>query len=156
RPEAPAEGQAKAKVAKLVLHPPVYLRTSFRLEQPLHRATLYATALGIFDVHLNGRRVGDECFNPGWTDYTQRVDYRAFDVTSQVHAGDNALGAILADGWYSGYIGYGKMRDHYGKKPRFRAVLHLEMQGGGTVDVVTGPDWKAATGPIREADFLMG
>jgi alpha-L-rhamnosidase len=154
RPEAGREG--KSKSAPLVLPPPAYLRTSFRLERPVRRATLYATALGIFDVHLNGRRVGDEFFNPGWTDYTKRVYYHAFDVTSQVRAGDNALGAILADGWYSGYVGFGKQRDHYGKKPRFRALLHLELQDGGTVDVVTGPDWKAATGPIREADFLMG
>ncbi len=154
QPQAPAEG--KVKPARLVLPPPVYLRTRFRLEQPVRRATLYATALGIFDVHLNGFRVGDEFFNPGWTDYTRRVYYRAFDVTSRVHAGDNALGAILADGWYSGYVGFGKMRNHYGKKPRFRARLRLEMHDGATVDVVTGPDWKAATGAIREADFLMG
>ena len=66
------------------------------------------------------------------------------------------LGAILADGWYSGYVGFGKKRDHYGKKPRFRALLHLELADGSTADVVTGPRWRAATGPIHEADFLMG
>ncbi len=140
----------------VILPPPAYLRTTFQVEKPVRRATLYATALGIFDVHLNGQRVSDDYFNPGWTDYTKRVYYRAFDVTSQVRAGDNALGAILADGWYSGYVGFGKKRDHYGTKPRFRALLHLELADGSTTDIVTGPRWRTATGPIHEADFLMG
>ena len=71
----------KLKFAHLVLPPPSYLRTRFRVEKPVRRATLYATGLGIFDVHLNGRRVSDDWFNPGWTDYTKRVYYRAYDVT---------------------------------------------------------------------------
>jgi alpha-L-rhamnosidase len=155
QPPAPLDA-AKSKVARLVLPPPSYLRTTFRLEGRPRRAILYATALGIFEVHLNGRRVGDDSFNPGWTDYTKRVYYRAFDVTGRVRSGQNALGAILADGWYSGYVGFGKKRDHYGMKPRFRAWLRMEMEDGGAVDVVSGPGWRAATGPIREADFLMG
>ncbi len=129
----------KLRFARLVLPPPSYLRTTFQVGQPVKRATLYATALGIFDVHLNGQRVTDDYFNPGWTDYTKRVYERAFDVTDQVHPGDNALGAILADGWYSGYVGFGKLRDHYGKKPRFRALLHLELADGSAADVVTSP-----------------
>jgi alpha-L-rhamnosidase len=146
----------KLKFAKLVLPPPPYLRTTFKVGQPVKRATLYATALGIFDVHLNGRRVTDDYFNPGWTDYTRRVYDRAFDVTDQVRSGDNSLAAILADGWYSGYVGFGKLRDHYGTKPRFRALLHLELADGSAADVVTSPAWRAAAGPIHEADFLMG
>ena len=146
----------KLRLAKLILPPPSYLRGTFKVDQPVKRATLYATALGIFDVHLNGRRVADDYFNPGWTDYSKRVYARAFDVTDQVHPGENAVGAILADGWYSGYVGFGKLRDHYGKKPRFRALLHLELADGSTKDVVTSSKWQAAIGPIHEADFLMG
>ena len=67
--------------AKLILPPPAYLRTTFRVEKPVRARCLYATALGIFDVHLNGHRVSDDYFNPGWTDYTKRVYYRAYDVT---------------------------------------------------------------------------
>ena len=118
----------KLEFAHLILPPPSYLRTSFYIVKPIRRATLYATALGIFDVHLNGRRVSDDAFNPGWTDYTKRVYYRAYDVTNQVHDGENALGAILADGWYSGYVGFGKKRDHYGTKPRFRRAPALRVR----------------------------
>jgi alpha-L-rhamnosidase len=146
----------KLRFTRLILPPPSYLRTGFRVDGSVRRATLYATGLGIFDVHVNGRRVSEDRFNPGWTDYTRRVYYRAYDVTSQVQQGDNAIGAILADGWYSGYIGFGKKRNHYGTKPRLRALLHLELADGRTEDVVTDSKWRASTGPITEADFLMG
>jgi alpha-L-rhamnosidase len=146
----------KIPFADLILPPPVYLRTGFQVTKPVQRATLYGTALGIFDLHLNGKRVSEDRFNPGWTDYTKRVYYRAYDVTNLLHQGDNALGAILADGWYSGYIGWNHIRDHYGKHSRFRGQLHIVYADGSTADVATGPSWKASTGPIREADFLMG
>jgi alpha-L-rhamnosidase len=151
------EPGGKRKLAELVLPPPAYLRTTFRAARPVKRATVYATALGVYDLHLNGRRVSDDFFNPGWIDYTKRVYYRAYDVTERIQQGDNVLGAILADGWYSGHIGWKRVRDHYGKRPRLQAELRIEYQDGGVETVATGPDWKVTTdGPIREADFLMG
>jgi alpha-L-rhamnosidase len=144
------------KLQALVLPPPRVLRTTFNADKAVKRATVYATALGVFDLHINGQRVAENRFSPGWTDYTKRVYYRAYDVTATVKLGANALGAVLGDGWYSGYIGWGKIRDHYGKNPRFRALLHVEYADGSTGDVVTDESWKVATGPIREADFLEG
>lgn len=142
--------------AGLILPPPVYLRTAFAVEKKIARATLYATGLGLFDLYLNGERVTDDFFNPGWTDYTKRVRYRTYAVTDRVQHGVNALGAILADGWYSGYVGFGHNRDHYGKQPRVRAQLNLEFTDGSSAVVATGPQWKAATGGLLMGDFLMG
>jgi alpha-L-rhamnosidase len=146
----------KVSLATLTLPPPVYLRTKFELTKPVKSALLSASGLGIFDLHLNGRRVSDDLFDPGWTDYTKRVYYRTYDVTELVRQGNNAWGAVLADGWYSGYVGFGKIRNHYGSKPRFGGQLHVEFTDGTTQTIQTGPNWKAATGPILEADFLMG
>ncbi len=146
----------KFKFARLVLTPVPYFRNSFRVERPVKRALLYGTALGIFDLHLNGQRVSDDWFNPGWTDYAKRVYYRCYDVTKLVRPGENALGAILADGWYSGYVGFGKKRNHYGTKPRVRAMLRLEFADGATAIFGTNEGWKATTGPLLESDFLMG
>ena len=146
----------KLESAGTFLPPATYFRNEFRIDKPVTRATLYATALGLVDMHLNGRRVSDDYFTPGWTDYNKRVYYRTYDVTKQVRNGVNALGAVLADGWFSGYLGFGGDRDLYGKYPRVRAQLHLEYADGSTADVATGPDWKAATGPMLEADFLKG
>ena len=142
--------------AGLVLPPPVYVRTAFTLEKKIARATLYATGLGLFDLYLNGERVTDDYFSPGWTDYTKRVRYRTYDVTDRMVRGANAFGAIVADGWYSGYVGFGHNRDHYGKQPRVRAQLNLEFTDGSTAVVATGPQWKAATGGLLMSDFLMG
>ncbi|HSZ56624.1 MAG TPA: family 78 glycoside hydrolase catalytic domain [Tepidisphaeraceae bacterium] len=145
----------KLKTDVPVLPPPSYLRSEFDVSKPVRSATLHATALGIFDVHVNGH-LYDDRFNPGWTDYAKRVYYRAYDVASSLHPGRNALGAILADGWYSGYIGYARQRDLYGSKTRFRAELRIQYEDGSTAIVGTGPDWKASSGPILEADFLAG
>lgn len=146
----------KAQLVQLVLPPPTNLRTTFRADKPVRTATVYASALGNVDLYLNGRRVSDDYFTPGWTDYTKRVYYRAYDVTAQMRSGENVLGAILADGWYSGHIGWGHIRDHYGKKPRVRVQLHVEYADGTSAVVASGPEWKAAVGPLSEADFLMG
>ncbi len=140
----------------LLLPPPRYLGTALSVAKPVCRAVLYATALGLCDVYLNGSRVSDDYFTPGWTDYAKRVYYRAYDVTKMLHKGANTWGAILADGWFSGYVGWGLQRDHYGTKTRFRAQLHIEYADGSTEDLGTGSDWMAWAGPTVEADFLMG
>ena len=151
-----AQPWGRLSIAQKTLPPPVQLRTVFAADKPVARAVVYATALGLFDLHLNGQRVSEDYFNPGWTAYDKRVLYRAYDVTALLRRGENVLGAVLADGWYSGYVGYGHNRDHYGKQPRLLAQLQIEYADGTTARVVTGPDWKAATGALLESDFLMG
>jgi alpha-L-rhamnosidase len=150
------EPWGKPAISTLLLYPPALVRTDFGVAKPVKHATLYATALGLVDLHLNGHLVGDQWFNPGWTDYNQRALYRAHDVTALLQPGPNALGAVIGDGWYSGYVGYGGRRDHYGKHPRVKVQLHLEFTDGTTDDIESDGSWNAATGPIRESDFLMG
>jgi alpha-L-rhamnosidase len=138
------------------LPPAAFLRSEFTVKKSVLRATLFATALGWYDLHLNGERVNHSYFDPGWTDYNKRLYYRAFDVTGQLQSGANALGVILADGWYSGYVGWYHQRDLYGKHPRFRGQLHIEYEDGSSEVIGSSPDWRAAIGPIKEADILMG
>ena len=136
--------------------PSPFLRRTFTLEGGIVRARLYATARGIFECHLNGRRVGDAFFTPGWTDYSTRAQVAAFDVTDLVQAGPNALGAILADGWYAGYLAWGNTRSCYGVQTSFLGQLEIEYADGRRVIVATGPEWRTATGPILKADFYNG
>jgi alpha-L-rhamnosidase len=140
----------------LVLPPPPYLRKAFSVEKTVKRAVVYASALGLYELHINGKRVGEDYFTPGWTDYMKRVYYQSYDVTTLVKQGGNAIGAILADGWYAGYIGFGKKREHYGDKPRLFVQLEIECADGRRQTVVTDGSWKAIYGPHLEADFLMG
>lgn len=148
------------------LPPARQYRKKFQAARPVRRATLYATALGIYELSLNGRRVSDDWFAPGWTDYRQRAYYKTYDVTRLVEAGDNAVGAWVADGWYSGYVGFGLLtgigterigRYTYGKTPSFMAQLDIEYDDGSLETVGTDRTWKVTgEGPIRQADLLMG
>lgn len=146
----------KVSQTALVLPPPAYLRNAFWVNQPIERATVYATALGLYELHINGKRVGEDYFTPGWTDYSTRVYYQTYDVTDLVDKGLNAIGGILADGWYAGYIGFGHNREHYGSKPRLFVQLEIEHTDGTRTTIVTNRSWRAAYGPHLEADFLMG
>lgn len=151
---SPWEG---SDIAKQILPPARYLRTDCTVAaRKIKKANLYATALGIYDLSVNGRRVTDDYFSPGWTDYAKRIYYRTYDVTDVLKSGDNAIGAVLADGWYAGYIGYARQRDYYGKHLRLLCQLNIEYEDGTTQVVATGPDWKASLGPIVHADFLQG
>lgn len=147
----------ETKPKPLILPPARYLRGEFMADLPkIKRARLYATALGIYQLFVNGQRVTDDVLSPGWTDYQKRVYYRTYDVTDRLRDGGNAIGAVLADGWYAGYVGGGLTRNHYGQKPRLLAQLNIEYKDGSTQIIATGPDWKASDGPIRHADLLQG
>jgi hypothetical protein len=101
----PAQAGPPDPVAK-ALNPAPYLRRAFTVDQPVAAARLYVTALGLYEARLNGRRVGDAVLAPGWTDYARRIPYLTYDVTGLLAEGDNVLGAILADGWYSDFYGF--------------------------------------------------
>ncbi|MCE0496639.1 MAG: glycoside hydrolase family 78 protein [Methylacidiphilales bacterium] len=135
--------------------PAPYLRKLFRLDQPVRSAQLVVTALGLYECEINGRRVGDEIFAPGWTDYNKRVQYQTYDVTGLLRQGENVLGAILGDGWYCGYVAW-HGRQNYGERPRLLARLEVIFQDGSTTVIATDSSWKTALGPILESDMLMG
>jgi len=139
-----------------VAPPPSYLRNAFSLSKKVRRATAYLASLGCADLSLNGKRVNDDYFSSGWTDYRRRVYYRTYDVTGRVNQGDNAWGIVLADGWYSGHVGWSMARDHYGRNPRVAAMLRIEFEDGSVETHSTNDRWKASSGPTRLADFLVG
>jgi alpha-L-rhamnosidase len=140
----------------LFLPPARRVRAEFPIAKPIRRAVLYATALGLYEIRLNGQAICEDFFTPGWSDYQQRVYYNTYDVTALLREGNNAFGAQLADGWFSGYVGQHWQRDHYGTKLRLRAQLMIEYADGSRETFGTSSAWKAQTGPLVEADFLMG
>jgi alpha-L-rhamnosidase len=140
------------------LGPSPNLRKEFRLEKPVRRARLYATARGVYEPYVNGERVGEDELAPGWTDYRERIQYQTYDVTDLLAQGANVLGAILGDGWYAGFVGFdSKHRGaHYGSRPHLLAQLYVEYEDGATQTVASDGTWKSSTGPILYSDFLAG
>lgn len=135
--------------------PAPFVRRSFNLPQKPASARLYITALGLYEAYLNGTRIGADSFTPGWTDLRKRVQYQVYDVTAQLAAGDNVIGAILGDGWYCGHIAQ-QGRENHGDRPKLLAQLEVTLADGTRQVIATDGSWQLAAGPILENDFLMG
>lgn len=138
--------------------PPVsLLRTTFQLKDNIVSARVYATAAGLYDLHLNGERVGEELLAPGWTSYHHRHQYQTYDVTRYLQAGGNGIGIQAADGWYSGRISWEKgYRSAYGEHRAVLLELHVQYADGGEEVVVTDTTWKSSEGPIRYTSIYDG
>ena len=137
--------------------PPVpYLRHEFACEKPVKRATLYASALGLFEMSLNGKRVGKDYFTPGDVDFRKRTYYLTYDVSDVIRQGSNAWGVLLGEGWYASYLAFSGRREWYGGKPCFLGQLVIEYEDGTRQTIGTDKEWKAAYGVILDADMLMG
>ncbi len=132
------------------------LRRQFTTTKPIRHARLYATALGVYDLHLNGKRIGTDYLTPGWTDYRKRVHYQTYDVTGDLAQGRNALGAIVAPGWFCGRAGLFHAREFYGKTPALLAQLEITYQDGTTERVISDGSWRRHDGPILAADLMDG
>ncbi|MFT3784112.1 MAG: family 78 glycoside hydrolase catalytic domain [Nibricoccus sp.] len=137
--------------------PAPLLRKAFSVHRSIKLATIYSTALGAYELHLNGQRVGRDYLTPGWTDFNKRVQYQTHDVTAQLRQGKNVLGAVLGDGWYASVLGYTGKRYFYGGYPRFLAQLEIEYTDGSRAVVSTDKSWLATNeGPVRAADIMQG
>ncbi|MFJ9030586.1 alpha-L-rhamnosidase [Streptomyces sp. NPDC102274] len=137
--------------------PAAQLRHEFRLRPgaKVARARLYSTALGLYEAYLNGERIGEDRLAPGWTDYHKRVQYQTYDVTRLLGSGANVLGATVAAGWYAGNIAWFGPHQ-YGERPALLAQLEVTYTDGTTERVLSGTDWRAATGPVTDADLMAG
>ena len=136
--------------------PPPWFRKQFTLDKPVKKAHVYVTALGLFELSINGERIGEDVFAPEWTDYNRRIQYRTYDVTEQLLRGANGIGVVVGDGWYSGYVGWRKQRGNYGLRNSLLLNLEIEYDDGEKFLVATDDTWRCSEGPIISSDLLMG
>ena len=133
------------------------LRHPFIVASPVKSARLYATALGTYELFINGQRVGDAFFAPGWTDYRQHVKYQTYDVTAQVAKGENVVAALLAPGWYSTPLEWYQQPNNYGDTPpALRAQLRIEHTDGSVEWVATDASWQVSTSYIQQSEIYDG
>lgn len=136
--------------------PSSMFRKTFELKSGIKKARIYVTSLGLYELHLNGSRVGDYWLTPGWTSYHKRLQYQTYDVTDMLKEGNNALGAILGDGWYRGNLVWAGRRNVYGEKAAVLIQMHVVYEDGKEEVIVTDNSWKASTGPILMSDIYNG
>lgn len=128
---------------------PPLLRREFTVRDDVASARLYVTAHGLYEVEINGRRVGDDAMSPGWTTYNRRLRYYTYDVTGHMASGANAIGSWLGDGWYRGRLGwYGGFQNLYGTDLSLLAQLEVRYRDGSVDVIATDGSWRAAPGPI--------
>lgn len=141
------------KVAVGDAPPARYFRGRFAAKGSPRRGTLYLSAFGVVEPWLNGKRVTEDCFIPGWPDYRKRVFYVSYDVSTLIQDGDNVLGLVLGEGWYSSTL----LFDHqYGPTPMVSAWLELVDAGATPRIVKTDTTWEWSGGPIRANGLYYG
>ena len=136
--------------------PSQYYRKEFSLSKKVKSARVYATSLGAYELHLNGAKVSADLFTPGWTSYKKRLQYQTYDVTSMLK-NQNAIGVVLADGWYRGNLGWSKKGGYYGDKLALLVQLQINYTDGTSETIGTDNSWKvSANGPIVGSDIYNG
>lgn len=124
-------------------------RREFVVTRPIKRALVFVCGLGFYELHLNGRRVGDQVLDPGWTNYRKTCLYSTYDVTAQLSPGTNAFGIMLGNGMFNITGGrYVKFRGSFGS-PKMILQMRLEYADGAATEVVSDASWRTAPGPIQ-------
>jgi alpha-L-rhamnosidase len=134
------------------------LRKEFQLEEghgEVARATLNATAHGVFEAYLNGQPVSDDVLSPGWSSYEWRLRYRSYDVASLLQP-TSVLGIALGNGWFRGRLGWSGGRALYGKELAALAQLEIEFADGHVQTVVTDESWAAGPSAVAFNDLYDG
>ncbi|MHC4240733.1 MAG: alpha-L-rhamnosidase N-terminal domain-containing protein, partial [Planctomycetota bacterium] len=132
------------------------LRKQFEIKEKVKSARAYVTCHGLYEMQINGNKIGDQVFTPGWTAYLHRLQYQTYDVTELLNKGKNCVGVTLGDGWHRGRLGWKKRRNVYGKKLALLAQIEVEYEDGSRQVINTDSEWKASTGPIRMSDIYNG
>lgn len=137
--------------------PAALLRKAFSVTKSVKEARVYVTALGSYRLHINGQRVGNDILTPDWTDYRKRITYQTYDVTKLVKSGENAVAALVGDGWYASGLGWGLQRNLFGPNPvRLRMQMHLAYTDGTEEMVVTDGSWRGAPSPVLRSEIYAG
>lgn len=135
-------------------------RTEFELEsgKTVAKARLYASSLGTYLVYINGQPVSEDRLAPGWTEYFDRIDYQAYDVTALLQSGSNAIGAVVGNGWYAGHVGEGNSNyEYYGKDVAFKGQLLITYTDGSQQVIKTDNSWVYSTqSPYLVTDHSNG
>lgn len=131
-------------------------RKEFCVDKKVRRAIAFVSGLGHFDLFLNGKKVGDNFLDPGWTKYDTCALYVTFDITDQLQQGSNAVGVMLGNGFFNiPRERYYKILTSYGA-PKLRMKIQVEYTDGSIQETGTGPDWKVTDSPITYTSIYGG
>ena len=132
------------------------LRKEFSVKKNLKEALVFVTGLGQYELHLNGKKVGNHFMAPGWTDYDDSYLYNIYEITDQLKSGKNTLGMMLGNGFYIvPNTRYRKLITAYGN-PKMILKLQLKYEDGSTETVTSDESWKTSASPITYSSIFSG
>ena len=136
--------------ADVNLKPAPYFRKAFSLSKKIKEARVYVVAAGLYELSINGHRVGDHRLDPMYTRFDKRNLYVTYDVTANVSEGPNTIGVLLGNGWYNhqSTAVWDFHKAHWRNRPRFCVNLRIEFDDGTVETITTGPDWKTSLSPV--------
>jgi alpha-L-rhamnosidase len=139
------------------MRPSPIFRKAFPVTKKIRQAVAFITAHGLYEAEINGHKVGDAYLTPGWTSYTKRLQYQAYDVTALLQQGKNVVGATLGNGWYRGFIGTKPpMPGLYGKDIALLFQMEITYTDGTKTTVLSDNSWKSSTAQVRYAEIYYG
>jgi alpha-L-rhamnosidase len=137
------------------IHP--LIRKNFTLPENFQSARAYLCGVGLYDVEINGKRVGDEYFAPGYNAYDFWLQYQTYDVTDLLRCGENTIGFMLGNGWYKGRFGFdGGYHELYGSEFACIGEIVITLNDGSTTVIATDENWKCAPAPITFSGIYDG
>jgi len=136
-------------------------RKSFKTNKKLSSARLYVSGIGYYEAYLNGEKIGDHVLDPGWTAYAKEILYAVFDITEQVHQGNNTAGIMLGNGFYNPlplrfWGGLNMRAELTTGRPNVKAMIRLNYADGSTVVIPTDETWHTAPGPVMRNSVYLG
>lgn len=133
------------------------LRKEFKIPGKVEKARVYVTAKGLYELRLNGRKVGRDYLTPGWTVYDKRLMYQTYDVTEMLKEGGNAIGAVIGNGWYQGELGWRSRRNLYGGREALILELHMTLADGTSMKILSDGSWQSSyRGPLVYDEIYHG
>ena len=133
---------------------PVFMR-KFVANGEIEKARLYMTALGVYDIELNGNRLSGQYFTPGWTSYNKRLQYQTFDITDELGS-SNEISVTVANGWYKGNLAFKGRKNFYGNKAAMLMEIHIEYSDGKKDIISSDNNFMCCTGVVRYSEIYHG
>lgn len=131
-------------------------RKEVSINKAVKSARAYVTSHGLYELRINGKKISEQLFTPGWTSYKTRLQYQTYDITQNLKDGTNALGAIIGNGWYKGPMKWDYTPNNYGSKLGLLLQIQITFKDGSTETITSDETWKYSTGPILMSEIYDG
>lgn len=127
----------------------------FQINKKVKTVRVYATALGIYEIKINAKKVGDTYLAPGWTNYKKRIQYQTYEADEYLKE-ENKIEITVANGWYKGYLSFTCTPNQYGDRTATLAEVHITYEDDSKEIILTDDTWSVYTGSIISAELYMG